>query len=404
MGTWKETVRKSSMGTEAKAGIHKRTIRRSRTPVPRELLDQLDTLDLQLLHWLLRYPFQRTQDLALATGSSSATLYRHLKKVHTYGLIESVMPPVLGTTSCCLYHLSNLGLHVLAVHEMADPAELTITWKTDERELLRLLPRLSSLVALQECINGLVAYAPEALANLGRRSEVRWHWVRDYAHRFSYREKLVRCAADAALLLRVRLVADDGMSEREQWYSLFVLLDAEIAIDAWLKQRLQRLLCYRESAERWPVYQHFPPALVLVSSSRRMEHWQWCAREAATALQVAPLAGAIACVPEKQHMASYNSWRLAWKTLGTNGSCTLRHLLHPLPIEAIPPALWEHQTTYTVMVEQTRTSDSKVITLPTPAGKRTRMIVGNYMDRAKAGKKTIQMIPMMNGRAWPCSD
>ena len=110
----------------------------------------------------------------------------------------------------------------------------------------------------------------------------------------------------------------------------------------WLKQRLRRLLCYRESAERWPVYQHFPPVLVLVSTPRRMEHWQWSAMEAATALHVAPLTGAIACLPEKQQIASYNPWRLAWKTLETSGPCKLQHLLHPLPIEAIPPGLWDH--------------------------------------------------------------
>ena len=69
--------------------------------------------------------------------------------------------------------------------------------------------------------------------------------------------------------------------------------------------------------------------------------------EAATALHVAPLSGAIACVPDNHQSASFNPWRLAWKTLSTNVSCKLQHLLHPLPIEAIPPGLWDHQTTDT---------------------------------------------------------
>ena len=81
-------------------------------------------VDMRLLQWLLRYPFQRAEDLALATGSSSATVYRHLNVLHNNGLIERVMPPALGTGTCWLYHLSNLGLQVLAVHEQADPAEL----------------------------------------------------------------------------------------------------------------------------------------------------------------------------------------------------------------------------------------------------------------------------------------
>ena len=375
------------MVIEAIANTHKRNYRRSRSPDPYEVLEQLDAVDMRLLQWLLRYPFQRAEDLALATGNSNATLYRHLNVLHNNGLIERVMPAALGTAKCWVYHLSNLGLHVLSVHERADPADLARRWSTDDRDLLRLLPRVASLITIQECINGLVVHAPEALAHQGRRSEVRWHLVRNYTHCFPYHEKLMRCTVDAALLLRVHSLTENGLSAQEQWYSLFVLLDAEIANDTCLKQRLGRLLCYRESAERWPVYQHFPPVIVLVSTHRRMEHWQWSAREAATALHVAPLTGAIACLPEKQQIASYNPWLFAWKTLETSGPCTLRHLLHPLPIEAIPPDLLNHIATVHVMPEESRRDDGTVTTTTSPTRKRTRMIVGNYIDRAKAVQK-----------------
>jgi Replication-relaxation len=387
MNIWTQKAWKSTMAIEAITNTYKGTRRRARPPDPVELLEQLDTVDLWLLQWLLRYPFQRAEDLALATASSSATVYRHLNVLHNKGLVERVMPAALGTAACRLYHLNNLGLHVLSVHEQVDPTEMVSKWKTDERGLLRLLPRLSSLITVQECINGLVMYAPEALAHLGRRSEVRWHWVRDYSHRFSYREKLMRCTADAALLLRVRLVTEDKMSSQEQWYSLIVLLDAVIADDTWLIQRLQRLLCYRESAERWSVYQHFPPVVVLVSTPRRMEHWQWSAMEAATTLHVSPLAGAIVCLPGKQHMASYNPWRLAWKTLETGGPCKLHHLLHSLPTEAIPPGLWDRHATDTVMPGKTLADDGISRTTTSLVRKRTRIIVGNYMDRAKVVQK-----------------
>jgi len=206
--------------------------------------------------------------------------------------------------------------------------------------------------------------------------------LRDYAHRFPYREKQMRSAADAAVLFRVRLQMANRLSAQEQWYSLFVLLDAEIADARWLKQRLVRLLCYRESAERWPVYQHFPPLLVLVSTPHRMELWQRCAMEAATVLHIAPLTGAIACLTKKLHMTSYNPWRLAWKTLATNGPCTLQHLLHPLPNEVIPPGLWGRHATDTVMPEETRIDDCASTTTTSPTRKRSRIIVGNYLDRA----------------------
>ena len=373
------------MAIETTVDTHKRTRRRTALPDIQELLGQLEEGDIRLLQWLLRYPFQRAEDLALATGSSSATTYRHLNVLHDKGLIERVMPAALGTGKCWLYHLSNLGLQVLAIHEQADPADLARTWRMDERGLLRLLPRLASLITLQECINGLVVHAPEALAHQGRRSEVRWHWVRDYAHHFPYRQKLMRSTADAALLLRVHSQTEDGLSTQEQWYGLFVLLDAEIADARWLKQRIGRLLCFRESAERWPVYQHFPPVLVLGPTPHRMELWQRCAMEAATALHVAPLSAVVACVPESNQSAPVNPWRLAWKTLSTNVSCKLQHLLHSLPIEAIPPGLLDHQTTDTIQRNATPTHNTD-----TPSSltrKRSKIIIGNYMDRAKAPHK-----------------
>jgi predicted transcriptional regulator len=380
MNNRKQKALRNVMAIETAVDTDKRTRRRARPPDIYELLGQLDAVDMRLLQWLLRYPFQRAEDLALATGSSSATAYRHLIVLYNRGLIEHVMPAALGTGKCWLYHLSNLGLHVLAVHELADAADLARAWRTDERGLLRLLPRLSSLVTLQECINGLVVHAPEALAHQGRRSEVRWHWVRDYAHHFPYREKVMRCTADAALLLRVRPKTEDAMSAQEQWYSLFVLLDAEIADARWLKQRLQRLLCYRESAERWPVYQHFTPVLVLVSTPHRMELWQQCAMEAATALHVAPLSGVVACVPDSSQSAPDNPWRFAWKTIATHVPCKIQSLLHPLPIEAIPPGLWDHQTTDTLKRNGTPTNDTG--TPFSPTSQRSKIIVGNYMDRA----------------------
>jgi predicted transcriptional regulator len=387
MNTWKQKALKDIMVSEKAVDSHKRMRRRTRPPDPQELLGQLEEVDRRLLQWLLRYPFQRAEGLALATGSSSAAMYRHLNILHNSGLIERVMPPALGASTCWLYHLSNVGLQVLAAHEQSDPVDLARAWRTDERGLLRLLPCLSSLMILQECINGLVAHAPEALAHQGRRSEVRWHWVRDYAHRFPYREKQMRCAADAAVLFRVRPRTEVGLSAQEHWYSLFVLLDAQIADSRWLKQRLGRLLCYRESTERWPVYQHFPPVLVLVSTPHRKELWQRCAMEAATALHVAPLSGVVACVPDRFQSAPFNPWRLAWKTLATNGPCTLQHLLHPLPDEAIPPGLWDRHTTDTVMPEQMQTANYISTATTSPTRKRTRIIIGSYMDRAQAPTK-----------------
>ncbi len=141
MNNGKQEAWRNDMVSETGVDTFKRTRRRDKPPDPQELLSQLEEVDRRLLQWLLRYPFQRAEDLALAAGINTATAYRHLNLLHNLGLIEQVAPATLGTSTCKLYHLGNLGLHVLAAHEQADPAELARVWSMDERGLLRLLPR-----------------------------------------------------------------------------------------------------------------------------------------------------------------------------------------------------------------------------------------------------------------------
>ena len=69
-------------------------------------------IDWRLLHWLLRYPLQRVDDLVVgvARWASRATVYRHVQELEARGLVESVLPRTPGAGKR-LYHLSNLGLH-----------------------------------------------------------------------------------------------------------------------------------------------------------------------------------------------------------------------------------------------------------------------------------------------------
>src|SRR6266704_1211219 len=136
MNNGKQKALKNVMAIETTVDTDKRTRRRAKPPDIYELLGQLDAVEMRLLQWLLRYPFQRAEDLAFATGSSSATASRHLNLLYNRGLIERVMPAALGTGKCWLYHLSNLGLQVLAVLEQADATDLARVWRTDERGLL----------------------------------------------------------------------------------------------------------------------------------------------------------------------------------------------------------------------------------------------------------------------------
>src|SRR5579863_2485875 len=123
------------------------------------LMASLETLDWRLLSWLLRYPFQRADDLVvgMARWISRATVYRHLHALEQHALIASVLPktPAEGKR---LYHLSNLGLHLLAAQLGTSARTLARDWQADEAGLLRLVPRLPILLSLQSLVNGLVTH------------------------------------------------------------------------------------------------------------------------------------------------------------------------------------------------------------------------------------------------------
>ncbi len=166
-----------------------------------EISESLGDVDWGLLHWLLRYPLQRADDLVVgvARWASRATVYRHVQELEARGLLESVLPKTPGAGKR-LYHLSNFGLHLVARHLNRPARELARRWQADEAGLLRLLPRLPTLLVLQEVVNGLVTHAAEAMTTQGRRPLlVRWNWQRDVTHRFQYREQRMRFFADGAV-------------------------------------------------------------------------------------------------------------------------------------------------------------------------------------------------------------
>ncbi len=295
-------------------------------------------IDWRLLHWLLRYPLQRADDLAVgvARWASRATVYRHLQELEANALVEWVVPKTPGTGKR-LHYLSNLGLYLLAKHLEQPGQDLAHCFQADEAGLLRWLPRLSALLLLQEVVNGLITHTAEAMARQGRRPGlVRWTWRRDLVHRFCYREQAMRFFADGSVALCIRAQHTDG-SLLDQWYGLF-LLSSELDDERLMRLRLERLLCWRESPERWPIYQHMPMVLLLARSPRQREHWQHAGEASALSLRLEPLQGALACLPAPLE-AQVNPWRLDWLTLATEMPCRLPELLTPLPSAAFPSAL-----------------------------------------------------------------
>jgi len=186
-------------------------------------------------------------------------------------------------------------------------------------------------------VNGLVTHAAEAMTTQGRRPQlVRWNWQRDVTHRFQYREQRMRLFADGVVALCIRTQQSDG-STLDQWYGLFLLF-TELDDERVMRLRLERLLCWRESPERWSCYQHMPPVLILARSPRQCDHWQRAVELAALKVRLDPLAGALACLPTPD-TAPVNPWLLTWRTLATAVACHLHDLLKPLPPAAFAAML-----------------------------------------------------------------
>src|SRR5437879_2902828 len=128
-----------------------------------EYQDLLTQQECWVLQWLVHYPFLRVVDLVAFTGMSRASLYRCLGFLEQQGLVEVVVPAVLGKQSSACFYVSNQGLHRVAEDLGHDPANLARSLGTDERGLLRLLPRLAPLVLVQGFLTDLCRSAQSVL-------------------------------------------------------------------------------------------------------------------------------------------------------------------------------------------------------------------------------------------------
>ena len=327
----------------------------------------------KLLQWLLRYPFQRAEDWALAhppRGIAISTATRQINQCEQLGLVECVTPS-LGADSCRLFYLSARGLLAVAALEGADAASLAQAYGADERGLLRLLPRLHALMFLQNVVNALVARAPIALAPGGTRKELNWHWRRDYQHSFSFHGKPVNAVADAVLVFHLHPHALLWTEAEESFYSAFILLDTGLVgnhDERIVRERLTRLLCYRECEARLSYHRFFPPVLVVVQTPRQREVWQRCASEAAAQLRLHPLSGAVVYLARET--APESAWPLPWSDLVTRASCRLEGLFLPMPRAALPPR---------TMIQPPDAQQNTA-----SGGRQTLTLKGNFTARAKA--------------------
>jgi predicted ArsR family transcriptional regulator len=301
-------------------------------------------LDARILRWLLHYSLQRIEDIALGIHATEQTVRRHLQMLQESNLVESILFSYSSQVRHAWYHLTDAGIANAAAMENLCGTEAAQRWRTSERHLLHLLPRLPTLLAVQNVINTAILEAPEMLAYHGNPAAIRWCWQRECRVSFHDAQKrTVVCGADAAVVLRRSACGTDRkLYPHDEFFILWMYTDLGIA-GGWSRQvmtaRLRQLLHYRESLERQRYRGQFPLVLVLSESDLQVERWHQAISDAAYGLKIGrPLAAAILNLA----MGPFKSiWEAPWRTLESRQFCTLQNMLKPLTMtrEALPPGM-----------------------------------------------------------------
>lgn len=335
----------------------------------------------RLLRWLERYPFQRGEDilLALSPWERRTTVYRHLAELSRLHLIEAFHAGIVQRKN--LYTLSPFGAYVcdfLAFQGNPESLEKRRRWERwehsgagsivrEEREkLCRLLPRLPIFVLLQESVNSLISHAGPALTRQGHHASlIQWNWLRDYDHSFlSLRARTFRLHVEGALTLRLRFPQEPVDSEN--WYSV-LLLHCPLDEARLIRARLDRLLRWRESAERAAVYSQMPPIFILATTERQAEWWHQAAIQAASQLQMDLPQGAVTCLPRDTERFP-NFWHLPFRRLGTKEWCHAQELLHPWTAPSVPELRdLRGEASRTAGMDGSGIEKKKVLTLSLPS-------------------------------------
>ena len=208
----------------------------------------------------------------LFRSRSRATVYRRLTVLEQQGWLETLRPAC--STGTRLYHLSPSGLRWYAAlygtppHAQESQKTIETGRQAEREELLRLLPRLPVLLPVQDQINGLITHLAGAMTHQGRRPTlVRWTWQREYTQAFRYREQRMHLRAEAACAFCIRGWQGEAFPQQETWFAC-VLLYMPLTSARLMRLRLDRLLRWRECAERWAHYHAMPPVLMTNRSAK----------------------------------------------------------------------------------------------------------------------------------------
>src|SRR5581483_143416 len=111
----------------------------------------------------------------------------------------------------------------------------------------------------------------------GQRSDVAWHWLRDYTYALKGQSRPAVCTVSALLVMRVRPSvprypdvlrqeqAQQYARQHERWYGLNIMLDVPIASASQVRSCLKQLGLARDQRGE----ASFPATAILVAAPER---------------------------------------------------------------------------------------------------------------------------------------
>ena len=341
-------------------------------------LSSSEKLNNQIVRWLLHYPLQRTEDIALGVQALEQTIRRHLLALCEAGLVEQVM-----FSRFSWFYLTDQGIRSAAASEGLNPEEAARLWQAHERGLFQLFPRFPMLLCAQNWMNDLIEGAPTSLGFQGKKASIRWCWRREYLLSFqSTKRRLVRCTTDAAVVLR-RSDPSGQFHPVDDYTVLLLYFDLGEACGrsrATITAQLRSLLQYRESQERLVYRSMFPLVVVFVTSVRQAELWREAEQDAARSLHLGtPLAAVMVNIAtEKKYGLDQSDqsmprscWYADWRDLRTNRSCRLQERLPWMTLSAIPAGL----------LPQDRGQNQNAQMMQKTATRQTHLVRGKFQQR-----------------------
>lgn len=316
--------------------------------------------DLPLLLWLLRFPFARVEDVALAAQLAPATTKDRLIRQEASGYVEHVAPPALVTSERrFLYHLSNRGILAGARHEHVAPAGLARRWQTDERGLQQQLAHLPDIVRVHMFIHALVQDTPQELMPIPRQPGGEWSWRR---------EPTLRCTLPAGkrLVVAVDAYIELLLPPPRHVYAVLVLADRQVVDWGHVARRVDALYLWRASRLGDQSVDAFPPVGVIATGACHADHCQALVQRLAATHQCPPLIGGMVFDTEIADL-----WQVPLQ-LWSGRTQRLRDVLTP--------------ATASLMPQFSRSTPAQA--LP-PSATRHRIISGNFTRRAAREAKHV---------------